>query len=41
MRGIILEGAGMTELLPAILATAMYGLVVMTIATPRFRQRLD
>jgi ABC-2 type transport system permease protein len=41
VRGIILKGAGVAELLPAILATAIYGLVVMAIATRRFHKRLD
>jgi ABC-2 type transport system permease protein len=41
VRGIILKGAGVAELLPAILATAIYGLVVMAIASRRFHKRLD
>jgi ABC-2 type transport system permease protein len=41
VRGIILKGAGVAELLPAIVATAVYGLVVMAVATRRFHKRLD
>jgi ABC-2 type transport system permease protein len=41
VRGIILKGAGVADLLPAILATAIYGLIVMAVATRRFHKRLD
>jgi ABC-2 type transport system permease protein len=41
VRGIILKGAGVDQLLPEIIAIAIYGLVVMTFATRRFRKRLD
>jgi ABC-2 type transport system permease protein len=41
VRGIILKGAGVAELYPQMIALAIYGLVVMTIATRRFHKRLD
>jgi ABC-2 type transport system permease protein len=41
VRGIILKGAGTGELLVDIVAIAVYGLIVMTIATRRFHKRLD
>jgi ABC-2 type transport system permease protein len=41
VRGIILKGAGIAELYPQIIALAIYGFVVMTIATRRFHKRLD
>jgi len=41
VRGIILKGAGLEELLPQIIAVTIYGLVVMTVATRRFHKRLD
>jgi ABC-2 type transport system permease protein len=41
VRGIILKGAGAGELVGEIVAIAIYGLIVMTIATRRFHKRLD
>ena len=41
VRGIILKGAGLAELYPQVIALAIYGVVVMAIATRRFHKRLD
>lgn len=41
VRGIFLKGAGVEDLLPAIAAIVVYGVVVMAIATRRFHKRLD
>jgi ABC-2 type transport system permease protein len=41
VRGIILKGAGPAELVMNMVAIAIYGLIVMTIATRRFHKRLD
>ena len=41
VRGIILRGAGLADLYPQILALAIYGVAVMTLAARRFRKRLD
>ena len=41
VRGIILKGADLAVLYPEVIAITIYGTIVMTIATRRFRKRLD
>jgi ABC-2 type transport system permease protein len=41
VRGIILKGADLAVLFPEVIAITIYGTIVMTIATRRFRKRLD
>ncbi|MFQ5612819.1 MAG: ABC transporter permease [Anaerolineae bacterium] len=41
MRGIILKGVGLQILLEQVIAVVIFGVVIMTLAASRFRQRLD
>ncbi len=41
IRGVMLRGAGLLELWPAVIALAVFTALMMTIAISRFRKRLD
>jgi ABC-2 type transport system permease protein len=41
VRGIVLKGVGLEALLPEVLGLAIFGLVVVTAASRRFRKSLD
>jgi ABC-2 type transport system permease protein len=39
VRGIMMKGSGVTDLVPQILATALYGVVIFSAAALRFHKR--
>jgi ABC-2 type transport system permease protein len=41
IRGIILKGVGLQNLLPEVIALAMFGVAIMLLAATRFRKRLE
>ena len=41
VRGIVLRGAGLEELLPSLRALTIFLIVTMSLAVIRFRKRLD
>jgi ABC-2 type transport system permease protein len=41
LRGIILKGVGMAELLPEVAALTLYTVVLLTLAALRWRKRID
>lgn len=41
VRGIFLKGSGVTVLWPQMLALAIFGVVILTLSSLRFRKRLD
>jgi ABC-2 type transport system permease protein len=41
VRGIVLKGVGLPVLLPQVVALAIFGVVIMSLSTLRFRKRLE
>ena len=41
IRGVLLRGASLAELMPSVLALVMFTVVMMSLAILRFRKRLD
>jgi len=41
VRGLFLKGSGVSVLWPQMLALAIFGVVILTLSSLRFRKRLD
>jgi ABC-2 type transport system permease protein len=41
VRSVLIKGVGLDAVLPEVIALAIFGVVVMGVASARFRKRLD